>query len=39
MKRYFKYSEITIHDIELNPYLKFVCNGNQKIVEVINDEY
>lgn len=38
MKKCFRYSEITINDIELNPYLKFVCNGDQKNVEVINDE-
>lgn len=37
-KRTFKYDEVDLRSIELNPNLRFVCNGDKKEVEVLRDE-
>lgn len=36
-ERKFKYDEIDLRQIDINPGLKFVCNGDKKEVEVIHE--
>lgn len=36
--RKFNYDEIDFHSIDINPDLRFVCNGDKKEIEVIKEE-
>ena len=36
-ERKFKYDEIDFRQIDINPGLAFVCNGDKKEVEVIHE--
>lgn len=38
MKRIFDYETITFRDIELNPNLSFVCDGDSKQVKVERED-
>jgi len=38
MEREFDYKTITIQDIEENPHLTFVCDGDSKKVKVESEE-
>ena len=38
MQREFEYGTITIHDIERNSHLIFICDGNYKRVIVEREE-
>lgn len=37
-ERKFKYDEVDFRQIDINPGLVFVCNGDKKEVEVLRDE-
>jgi hypothetical protein len=37
-ERKFSYDKLDFRQIELNPGLNFVCNGDKKEIEVLRDE-
>ena len=37
-ERKFSYEEVDLRNIDINPGLIFVCNGDKKEVEVLKDE-